>query len=156
MPSKPPSNVHATVDATAIVLKWDHPPYDSRNGYIKEYEIGYKSMIEQRRRRNIQRYTTRTGTPSSFGCSQEQATCVVRFSGLNPYQKFAFRVAAKTVAGVGRYSDVRTFRTAQAGNFISFSFYFTFLSSTALRQMFIFKGSYIYNTTQYTNSFRIA
>ena len=69
-----------------------------------------------RKERNVDKYLTRTGELSEFKCGPRDNICSTSFSGLRPYTKYAFKIAAKTSKGLGPFSAQENVLTAQAGS----------------------------------------
>ena len=123
VPSRPPTNVGGNAKATEIILQWEHPPFDQWNGKIMEYHIKWKNVKWNARIvrdaagivRDAAGYQDKIGNTSCFKCVNESESCEARFSSLEPYHKYVFKIAAKTIPGLGPFSKDKDFHTLQAG-----------------------------------------
>lgn len=104
------------MQATEIRLEWQEPAYEYRNGRIIQYHIKWEQIKwNQRGRRNTASYDNRIGTTREFQCGRRPSFCRSTFTGLKPYQKYVFRIAAKTSQGLGPFTVDKEFLTTQAG-----------------------------------------
>ena len=84
MPEGPPTNVVAeAVDTRSILLSWEPPDPDLRNGIIGSYRITYSPVADSTNTRFI-----------TTGDTQELITV-----GITPNTSFSFIVAARTAVG---------------------------------------------------------
>ena len=84
----PESVIAETVNTTAILLKWELPALDKRNGPI----IGFKITVKE-------------SDKQMWHLDVDNEPRVRLMSGFLPAQKYSFRVVAKTVNGSGPASD---------------------------------------------------
>ena len=97
-PSSPPLNfVASPSDSRSIVLRWDPPLPEDRNGPITNYLIAV-SVIETQEVFEIN--TTMT---------------MFRLLGLTPYTTYEFTIAASTEVGLGPYSAAVSVQTPEDG-----------------------------------------
>lgn len=97
-PSSPPLNFVATsTDPRSIVLRWDPPPPEDRNGPITNYIINV-TVVETRETFDI------NTTSTTF-----------RLERLTPYTTYRFTIAASTEVGLGPFSALFTERTPEDG-----------------------------------------
>ena len=78
---------------------WQPPPADQQNG-----AIDYVAVLTQPQTSTSEEFTT---TDTSFN-----------ITGLLPFTEYLFRVAARTSAGVGPYTQEVLFKTPEDGVFI--------------------------------------
>lgn len=101
MPSSAPLNVSAsTINSTAIIINWDLPAQDGRNGNITGYSVVLREVA--------------TNTSSSY--SQSGAHIELVIASLHPYYQYECQVAAETSVGSGPYGGTIIARTLPDGN----------------------------------------
>lgn len=100
VPTGAPLNVSGrAINSTAIIINWELPLLDSRNGNI----TGYFLVIRE--------VTTNTTTPHR----QSAAHIELVIGSLHPYYEYVCQIAAETAVGVGPYGDPITTRTLAEG-----------------------------------------
>lgn len=98
-PSSPPLNFVATpADPRSIVLRWDPPLPEDRNGPITGYLIDV-TVVE---------------TSETFQLNV--TTTTLRVLELTPYTTYRFTIAASTEVGLGPFSTVYSTQTPEDGN----------------------------------------
>ncbi len=101
VPSAPPSNIMANLsDPTSILLFWDPPDPENKNGKIVRYAI---DVTRKNTGKNFQLFTSQTS---------------ITIENLVPYTVYACMVAASTVAGVGPFSGIFTVTTNEDSKLI--------------------------------------
>lgn len=101
MPSDVPLDIQATpVDSATLMLTWNAPSADSRNGLIVQYVVNI-SVSETGQR--FQRIVSGTGT--------------ITLTNLHPYYEYTYIIAAATSVGTGPFSVRSTIRMPQDGMF---------------------------------------
>ena len=124
-PSAPPANINGYhVQPSYIILRWGQPPFVTLNGRLTQYVVRWRPIKTQRSIRS-------TGSLEKLvDKSNCRPHCQVKIDSLEPFQVYGFQVAAKNVVDVGKFSDEKSVRTAQAGIPLCLSLFslFTFLS----------------------------
>ena len=96
-PSGPPTNVSVDeVHSRSIILSWEHPLEEERNGIIS----GVKIQL------------TESNSTSVF---EAENTTVLISEGIKPFTQYYCKVAAFTMAGVGPYTEGISFKTQEDG-----------------------------------------
>jgi len=101
-PASAPLNVSASaINSTAILIIWDLPSFEGRNGNI----TGYSLIV------------TELATNTTRAISQNgHIELVLGF--LHPYYQYECQIAAETVVGRGPYGDAIVVRTLPDGMLI--------------------------------------
>ena len=97
-PSSPPLDFVATpTDPRSIVLRWDPPLPEDRNGPITNYIVNV-TVVETR---------------EMFEINTTSTTFLL--DGLTPYTTYRFTIAASTEVGLGPFSETLTVQTPEDG-----------------------------------------
>lgn len=103
VPSSAPLNVSGSaINSTAVVINWELPALDGRNGNI----TGYSLII-----REVATNTTTTRSPSRVHIE-------LVIASLHPYYEYECQVAAETAVGRGPYGDTIVTSTLPDGELI--------------------------------------
>ena len=90
-PSAPPQNVTTIViNATAILISWNIPPFLDQNGDI----IGYQLMITNQNRTNSSATVYNIANITSYVATM-----------LEEFEVYSIEIAAQTAVGLGPFSD---------------------------------------------------
>ena len=100
-PTSAPQNIR-DIDktSTSILLSWDPPPVEDQNGLIRSYSIS----------------VTRLSTGYQWYLNSNSSYTNVTIEGLEPYNSYAFQLAAYTIA-IGPYSDAIVIDTLEDGQY---------------------------------------
>ena len=99
-PAGAPLNASASaINSTAILITWDLPSFESRNGNI----TGYTLTVTE-----LETNTTRV-------VSQNGRHIELVLGSLHPYYRYECQIAAETAAGRGPYGDAIVTRTLSDG-----------------------------------------
>ena len=102
VPSGPPRNLDSTLpDPHTVILVWDPPRPEDKNGQILLYYIN----------------VTQLNSGNTFQVSTNQTTIFI--GNLDPYTTYTFVVAASTIAGLGPFSSNNTVTTLEDGKLTS-------------------------------------
>ena len=116
VPSEPPTSIGGFAKTTEVILRWKYPTIDSWNGHIVGFHIKWKKVKRSARTvRDAAGYQDREESTIIFNCVHKGMTCEARFSQLEPYHKYVFKIAAKTKVGSGPFSIEKDFLTLQTG-----------------------------------------
>ena len=103
VPTSAPLNVSGSaINSTAIVINWELPGLDGRNGNITGYSLILRELA-----------TNTTTTHSQSGAHIELV-----IASLHPYYEYECQIAAETAVGRGPYGDTIITRTMPDGEFI--------------------------------------
>ena len=103
VPSGSPENFSGTaLSSDTIVLTWDPPLMQNRNGIIRDYIINVTALD--------------TEENSQYITSDRNLT----LGSLLPFNSYAFIIAARTAVGAGPFSTVVTIRTFEDGEISSY------------------------------------
>ena len=103
VPTGAPLNVSGSaINSTAIIVNWELPALDGRNGII----TGYSLIIRE--------VPTNTVTTSS----QRGVHIELVVASLHPYYEYECQIAAETAVGRGPYGDTVITRTLPDGKFV--------------------------------------
>ena len=99
-PTAAPSNVSASaINSTAIIVIWELPPLDGRNGNITGYSLVITEVA-----------TNTTTTHSQSGLHVELV-----ITSLHPYYEYECHIAAETAVGSGPHGDAIITQTLPDG-----------------------------------------
>ena len=102
VPSSPPTRVAVSaLSSTSIVISWDLPPPEGRNGDI----IGYIINVTNLDSGVIQQITA-------------AAVTNITIPNLRPFTIYVATVSARTAVGMGPFSNVRSVQTLEDGRCI--------------------------------------
>lgn len=100
VPSGSPERFSGTaLSSDRIVLTWDPPLMQNRNGIIRDYIINVTALD--------------TEENSQYVTSDHNLT----LDSLIPFSSYAFIIAARTLVGAGPFSTVITIRTLEDGEY---------------------------------------
>ncbi len=103
VPTSPPlTPIGRAVNSTAIIINWEHPSPDGRNGII----TGYSLIVTE--------LPTNTTTTYSQGGGHIELV----IASLHPFYDYECRIAAETAVGRGPYGDEFVTRTSPDGKMI--------------------------------------
>ena len=94
----PRNLIVANATSRSFYISWSSPPFESRNGIIRKYDITF-----------IEENTGKVTEISTQGTAE-------LFDNLHPYYNYSFMIAAVTVA-VGPFSQVQTVLTLEDGEY---------------------------------------
>ena len=101
-------------------LQWSLPPKEGRNGIITQYILElWVYVTKDREFRSIRNITVPNDRPPNI-------TYLV--TGLTPYTRYAWKVAAVNDAGVGVLTSSIDFKTLEDGEEMSLHYYYTNIS----------------------------
>ena len=104
MPSVPPIRVVVVKDtSTSIIVRWGTIPLDQRHGVLIGFDIRYKKEGE---------HLWMNISSDRVGVREKTVT------GLRKYTVYGFKVAGKTSAGIGVYSEDFNERTNEDGKLL--------------------------------------
>ena len=89
------------INSTAIIISWELPALDGRNGNITGYSLIIRELA-----------TNTTTTLSQSGAHIEAV-----ITSLHPYYESEYQIAAETAVGRGPYGDAVTTMTLPDGMF---------------------------------------
>lgn len=116
-PSLPPLSLVVMVTSSkSVIMSWDSPPPESRNGIIREYLVVLHDVL--------------LGTDLSFTAFSN----VLNISSLNPFTEYRVKVAAVTVEA-GPFTLEHNITTFEDGNLVYnvSNYYFFHKSQQALQ-----------------------
>ncbi len=100
VPSGPPTALsHRDLTSNSVVLQWELPDEQERNGEIEEYEVHVADL----------------STNESFAFYTSNQSLLL--SDLEPFRYYRYSVAAATVIGYGPRSPHLTLRTNEDGKY---------------------------------------
>ena len=97
-PGRPTNVKISAVSSTALMVSWDKPT--ENNGVILDYTVRY-FCVNTNRCQDDRQHTARVHS--------------YLVTGLYPYTEYGFVVSARTVAGGGPETEVKTSTTLEAG-----------------------------------------
>lgn len=99
VPDAPPQEVEANAtNSRTLVLTWEPPDNNDRNGIIIKYTINITEL--------------ETNLPFDFIIGN---TTRLTVPGLHPFYRYSYTVAAETVIGLGPDSTTRVFQMPEDG-----------------------------------------
>ena len=100
VPTGAPLNTSASpINSSAIIISWELPSPEERNGNITEYSVILREVA--------------TNTTTSY--SQSGAHIELLIVSLHPYYEYECQIAAETAVGRGPYGDPVVTRTLPDG-----------------------------------------
>lgn len=90
----------SAINSTAIIISWELPALDGRNGNITGYSLLIRVLA--------------TNTTTTYNQSGVHIELVV--SSLHPYYEYEYQIAAETAVGRGPYGGTVITRTLPDGN----------------------------------------
>ena len=99
----------------SVPLQWSLPPKEGRNGIITHYIVQlWVYVTEDREFRSIRNITVPNDRPPDISCN---------VTGLTPYTRYTWKVAAVNDAGVGVLTRSIDFKTLEDGEELLFLCY---------------------------------
>lgn len=100
VPTGAPLNASGSaINSTAVIINWELPALESRNGNITGYSVIIREVA--------------TNISASYDPSGVHIELVI--ASLHPYYVYECQIAAETVVGRGPYGDTVTIRTLPDG-----------------------------------------